>query len=170
MALSASPVVGQRTAAITPVGVERMGDAADVLHDRTLLRPANLDTDLRPPAAALEVTEAQLRDDEANSYLPFFGHERPRRAAVRLVERDGAPRHNRLQFDGMAHSRVTVGAASQEYRMIGWRVGWVVGPLAACEAIGRVAISNVVCPVGIAQQAVAAAIESPDDGIAASVA
>jgi aspartate/methionine/tyrosine aminotransferase len=83
---------------------------------------------------------------------------------------DGAPRHNPLQFDGMTQRTVTVGAASKEYRMIGWRVGWVVGPLAACEAIGRVAISNVVCPVGIAQQAVAAAIESPDDGIAASVA
>ena len=303
MALSASPVVGRRTAAMTPIGVERMGDAADALHDRTLLRLENLDTDLRPPAAALEVTEAQVRDDDANSYLPFFGHERLRRAAVRLVERngglapghydparqcfisagglggilnvllaliepgdevvltsptyvglinrvklaggvprylrmvpgpsgwrldagslrtavsprtraflmmspsmpsgavftrdewqavcdaciaanawmiydsamerllfDGAPRHNPLQFDGMAHRTVTVGAASKEYRMIGWRIGWVVGPPAACEAIGRVAISNVVCPVGIAQQAVAAAIESPDDGIAASVA
>jgi aspartate/methionine/tyrosine aminotransferase len=46
----------------------------------------------------------------------------------------------------------------------------VVCPLAAAEAIGRVAISNVVCPVGIAQQAVAAAIEAPDDGIASCVA
>jgi aspartate/methionine/tyrosine aminotransferase len=288
---------------MTPIGVERMGNAADALHDRTLLRLENLDTDLRPPTAALEVTEAQVRDDDANSYLPFFGHERLRRAAVRLVERngglapghydparqcfisagglsgilnvllaliepgdevvltsptyvglinrvklaggvpryirmvpgpsgwrldagslrtavsprtraflmmspsmpsgavftrdewqavcdaciaanawmiydsamerllfDGAPRHNPLQFDGMTQRTVTVGAASKEYRMIGWRVGWVVSPPAACEAIGRVAISNVVCPVGIAQQAVAAAIESPDDGIAAGVA
>ena len=54
--------------------------------------------------------------------------------------------------------------------MIGWRVGWVVCPLQAAEAIGRVAISNVVCPVGIAQQAVAAAIDAPDDGIARCVA
>ena len=51
--------------------------------------------------------------------------------------------------------------------MIGWRVGWVVCPLPAAEAIGRVSISNVVCPVGIAQQAAAAAILSADDGIAA---
>ena len=49
--------------------------------------------------------------------------------------------------------------------MIGWRVGWVVCPLPAAEAIGRVTISNVVCPVGIAQQAVAAAIEAQDDGL-----
>ena len=53
--------------------------------------------------------------------------------------------------------------------MIGWRVGWVVCPPQAAEAIGRVAISNVVCPVGIAQQAVAAAIDAPDDGIARCV-
>jgi len=54
--------------------------------------------------------------------------------------------------------------------MIGWRVGWVVCPPQAAEAIGRVAISNVVCPVGIAQQAVAAAIDAADDGIASCVA
>jgi aspartate/methionine/tyrosine aminotransferase len=42
--------------------------------------------------------------------------------------------------------------------------------MSAAEAIGRVAISNVVCPVGIAQQAAAAAIEAPDDGIAACAA
>ncbi len=54
--------------------------------------------------------------------------------------------------------------------MIGWRVGWVVCPLPAAEAIGRVAISNVVCPVGIAQQAAALALETDDDGIAACAA
>jgi aspartate/methionine/tyrosine aminotransferase len=60
-----------------------------------------------------------------------------------------------------------VGAASKEYRMIGWRVGWVVCPMAASEAISRVSISNVVCPVGIAQQAAAVAIETGEDGIRA---
>ena len=83
---------------------------------------------------------------------------------------DGVPHWHPAQFDGMAERTVTVGAASKEYRMIGWRVGWVVCPPQAAEAIGRVAISNVVCPVGIAQQAVAAAIEAPDDGIARCVA
>jgi aspartate/methionine/tyrosine aminotransferase len=81
-----------------------------------------------------------------------------------------APLIDPLQFAGMAERTITVGAASKEYRMIGWRVGWVVCPLAAAEAIGRVAISNVVCPVGIAQQAVAAAIEAEDDGIVACTA
>jgi len=79
---------------------------------------------------------------------------------------DGAPHWHPASFEGMAERTVTVGALSKEYRMIGWRVGWVVSPLQAAEAVGRVAISNVVCPVGIAQQAAAAAIDAPDDGIA----
>jgi len=297
------PVPGARTASMTPIGVERMGDAADALRDPAVLRLENLDTDLLPPCDALDATRAAVADDDANSYLPFFGHDRLRQAATRLVERtaglgsgsidwrrqcfisagglsgmlnallaliepgdevvltsptyvglinrvrlaggvprfirlepgargwridvatlvravtprtraflmmspsmpsgavlnrdewaavcaacvaadawmiydsamerllfDGVPHWHPASFPGMAERTVTVGAASKEYRMIGWRVGWVVCPPQAAEAIGRVAISNVVCPVGIAQQAVAAAIESPDDGIVRCVA
>lgn len=297
------PPLAQRTALMTPIGVERMGDAADALRDPRVLRLENLDTDLLPPPAALALSEAEVRSDDANSYLPFFGHDRLRRAATALVARNGglaadhydwrrqcfisagglsgvlnallalidpgdevvltsptyvglvnrvklaggipryvrlvpgadgwrmdldslrsavsprtraflmmspsmpsgavfnhdewqavceacvaanawmihdsamqrivyagAPRLDPLRFPGMAERTVTVGAASKEYRMIGWRVGWVVCPLAAAEAIGRVAISNVVCPVGIAQQAVALALETDDDGIAACTA
>src|SRR2546427_10836868 len=92
MALSdaPAPTVGLRTAAMTPIGVERMGDAADALRDPRMLRLENLDTDLLPPPAALAMSEAQVRSDDANSYLPFFGHERLRRGATALVERNGA--------------------------------------------------------------------------------
>ena len=298
MSLSATPALALRTSLMTPIGVERMGDVANALRNPNVLRLENLDTDLLPPMSALDLTASELRNDDANSYLPFFGHERLRRAATALVARngglaadhydwrkqcfisagglsgvlnallalidpgdevvltsptyvglinrvklaggipryvrmvpssegwrldldslksavsprtraflmmspsmpsgavfnrdewqavcdaciaanswmiydsamerilfDGAPRLNPLQFKGMAERTVTVGAASKEYRMIGWRVGWVVCPLAAAEAIGRVSISNVVCPVGIAQQAVAIALETDDDGI-----
>jgi len=300
---SSAPQPGARTASMTPIGVERMGDAADALRDPSVLRLENLDTDLAPPRVALEATRAAVGDDAANSYLPFFGHDRLRQAATRLVERsggypansldwrrqcfisagglsgvlnallaliepgdevvltsptyvglinrvrlaggvprfirlvpeaggwrldpstlaravtprtraflmmspsmpsgavlnrdewvavcaacvaadawmvydsamerllfDGVPHWHPAQFPGMPERTVTVGAASKEYRMIGWRVGWVVSPSQAAEAIGRVAISNVVCPVGIAQQAVAAAIDASDDGIAGCIA
>ena len=303
MAFSNTPPVGRRTAAMTPIGVERMGDQADTLGDRDVLRLENLDTDLLPPEAALRTTERAVRDDDANSYLPFLGHDRLRAAATALVERNGhldvghydwrrqcfisagglsgilntllallepgdevvltsptyvglinrvrlagavprfvrlvptaggwrldrdsvasavsertraflimspsmptgavlnreewelicehcvasnswmihdsamerivfgdAPRLQPLHFPGMAERTVTVGAASKEYRMIGWRVGWIVCPMAAAEAISRVAIGNVVCPVGIAQPAVADAIGAPDDGIVACTA
>lgn len=68
-------------------------------------------------------------------------------------------------FSGMQDKVVTVGSASKEYRMIGWRVGWVVGPAGLLADVARVSISNVVCQAGIAMGAVAAAIDSADDGI-----
>jgi aspartate/methionine/tyrosine aminotransferase len=71
-------------------------------------------------------------------------------------------------FSGMRDKVITVGSASKEYRMIGWRVGWVVGPAAIVADVARVSISNVVCQTGIAMGAVAAAITADDDGIAAS--
>jgi aspartate/methionine/tyrosine aminotransferase len=52
--------------------------------------------------------------------------------------------------------------------MIGWRVGWVVGPAPIISDVARVSISNVVCQTGIAMGAVASAITASDDGIAAS--
>ena len=64
---------------------------------------------------------------------------------------------------------ITVGSASKEYRMIGWRVGWVVGPADIVADVARVSISNVVCQTGIAMGAVATAIRDPDDGIRSCV-
>ena len=54
--------------------------------------------------------------------------------------------------------------------MIGWRVGWVVGPAEIVADVARVSITNVVCQTGIAMGAVAAAIEDLDDGIQDSAA
>lgn len=292
-----------RVAALTDIGVERIGDAADLLSDARVLRLENLDTDLAPPAPAMAATERAAHDDDANSYLPFFGHNALRRAATDLVTRlaglppdhydwrrqcfisagglsgvfnallacidpgdevvlaspayvglinrvrlaGGVPRFvpllpgvqgwrldldalatavgprtraflmmspsmptgavfdasewqavcaacvaadawmiydaamERLLFDGVAHIHpaalpgmaertITVGALSKEYRMIGWRVGWVVCPRELAEAIARVSLSNVVTPVGIAQPAATAAILAADDGIAACTA
>ena len=278
------------------IGVDRMGDAADAANDPELLRLENLDTDIRPPDAALAATRAAVDDDAANSYLPFPGHSGLRRAAaahvsglagleydwrascviaagglngilnvllailepgdevvlaepvyVGLLNRvrlaGGVPRLARLvpeaggwrldldslgaavtprtrailavspsmptgavhdrdeweriadlcrerdlwlvddaaferllfdgreplhpaSLDGMAERTIVVGSASKELRMIGWRVGWVVGPPAIVEDVGLVGISNVVCQVGIAQAAVEAALTG-DDGVAA---
>lgn len=73
-------------------------------------------------------------------------------------------------FPGMRDKVITVGSASKEYRMIGWRVGWVVGPSSIVADIARVSITNVVCQTGIAMGAVATAINDDNDGIAESVA
>ena len=70
---------------ITKIGVEQMGDLADSLEDPNVLRFENLDTDLRPPQSALDFTKQAVDDDDANSYLPFFGLDSMRQAAARLV-------------------------------------------------------------------------------------
>ena len=76
-----------RLQGVPGIGVDRMGDAADGAADPELLRLENLDTDLRPLAAAIEATRAAIDDDDANSYLPFPGHERLRRAVAAHVGR-----------------------------------------------------------------------------------
>jgi len=283
------------------IGVDRMGDTADALVDPTVLRLENLDTDLRPCAAALAATRHAVDDDAANSYLPFLGQDHLRRAAAAHVTRmsgvdydwrrcclisagglsgilnvllatielgdevvmtdpiyvgllnrvrlaGGVPRlaplipggsgwrldldafraaaaspkvravlmmspsmptgavltreewaavaeaccasgllliyaaaMERILFDrrdvlhpaslpGMAGRTVTVGSASKELRMIGWRIGWVVGPEDLIADVGLVGISNVVSQVGIAMEAASAALEAPESDVRAATA
>ncbi|MGA8117498.1 MAG: pyridoxal phosphate-dependent aminotransferase [Actinocatenispora sp.] len=277
---------------IPGIGVNHVGDRADAANDPDMLRLENLDTDIPPPAVAVEATRRAVDDDAANSYLPFEGHHPLRTAAAAHVSRiagveydpvhecvsvagglngilntllatvepgrevvladpiyaglvnrirlaGGVPRHvpahptadgwqtdpdelaaaigpgtaavllmgpamptgallrpahldaiagpvvehgawvvydaamERIRFDGaapvhparhpgLADRTITVGSASKELRMIGWRVGWVVGPRAIMADVGLVGLTNVVCQVGIAQQAVAAALAAPD--------
>ncbi|SOD63579.1 Aspartate/methionine/tyrosine aminotransferase [Streptomyces zhaozhouensis] len=277
---------------IPGIGVDALGDRADALADPELLRLENLDTDLRPPHAALVATHQAIDLDSANSYLPFQGSGELRRAAAAHVGRiagrsydpetecvsvagglngvlnallatvepgdevvltdpvyaglvnrvrlaGGVPRFvpsrptpegwrvepeelaaavgprtaavllmspampggellgaghwaalaepcrrhgawliydaamERIRFDGLppqhpagepglAERTITVGSASKELRMIGWRVGWVVGPAQIVADIRLVGLTNVVCQVGLGQRAVAEALAAPD--------
>lgn len=54
--------------------------------------------------------------------------------------------------------------------MIGWRVGWAVGPSAVMDDVARVHIYNCVSPTGIAQAGALAALTVADDGVAEAVA
>lgn len=290
----------RRLEGIAGIGVDRMGDAADAAADPELLRLENLDTDIRPLPAALEATRAAVDADAANSYLPFPGHARLRRAVAQHVGRlagveidprtqclisagglngildvllalvepgyevvltdpiyvgllnrvrlagatprvvplvagpscwrldrdalaaavrpatrmlllmspsmpsghvldaddwtfvaelcrahdllllydaamerilfDGRPLLSPLAVPGLAERTVVVGSASKELRMIGWRVGWIVAPPELVPDIGLVAISNVVCQTGIAQDAVAVALEAGDADVGVATA
>ena len=62
---------------------------------------------------------------------------------------------------GLADRTITVGSISKEYRMIGWRVGWVTGPRSVMNRIGLVSIYNVVTPVGVTQPGALAALTDP---------
>lgn len=288
----------ERLKGVPGFSIDRVAAAAGT--DPDVLRLENLDTDLRPPAAALEATRAAVDDDDANSYLPFVGSAELREAAAGHVSRlsgvahdparqcvitaggtegllnvllatldpgdevlltdptyagmtcrvrlaGGVPRlvpftlregewrldlaalaagvtartravflmnpsmpsgavldreeweavaavcvrHSlwliynaameRILFDGrpylhpaglpgMAERTVTVGSVSKEYRMIGWRVGWVVGPADVMTDVAKVGIYNVVSPVGLTQRAASAALRTPEGDLTAAVA
>jgi aspartate/methionine/tyrosine aminotransferase len=91
-------------------------------------------------------------------------------AAMERILYDGRPFIHPAALDGMRQRTLTIGSASKELRMIGWRVGWVVGPAAIMREIGLVSISDVVVPVGIAQGAVAAALAEPAQDVLDAVA
>ncbi len=283
-----------RLAQVPGIGVDRTANAADAAHDPTILRLENLDTDIPPPAVAIEVTRNGVGMDKNNSYLPFLGQDDLRKAATDRVMRVSGIEYNwrseciisaggmsgilncilaliepgdevivtdptyagiinrvrlaggivvfvpliptnagwrldiealekaatsrtrmiiispgmptghilthseweavarvsiktdswllydaameRILYDGrtvihpasLPHMRertITVGAASKELRMIGWRVGWIVGPENIMNNIGLVSISNVVCQTGITMAGVAAGLNAPNDGI-----
>lgn len=283
-----------RLAQVPGIGVDRMGNAADAAHDPEILRLENLDTDIPPPAIAIEMTRRAIGVDENNSYLPFFGQDELRQAATRRVSKvsgveydwrtqciitaggmsgilncllamlepgdevivtdptyagiinririasgipvfvplipsaagwrldiqalekalspktrmilispgmptghvltqteweavaraaikadawllydaamerilyDNRPLIHPASLPNMQERTITVGAASKELRMIGWRVGWIVGPQAIMNDIGLASISNVVCQTGISMAGVAAGLNTQDDGL-----
>lgn len=67
-------------------------------------------------------------------------------AAMERIVIDGRPVTHPAALDGMAGHVITVGSVSKEWRMIGWRVGWVAGPRAVMADVTRAHLFNVVTP------------------------
>jgi aspartate/methionine/tyrosine aminotransferase len=82
--------------------IDRVAAAAG--DDPEILRLENLDTDIPPPAAALEATRAAIGQDEANSWLPFTGRDDLKEAVADYIERRGGPR-----YDGRRQIVITSG-------------------------------------------------------------
>lgn len=291
-----APRLAHRLDDIPGFGIDKVAAAAG--SDPEILRLENLDTDLSPPAAALEATREAVARPEANSWLPFTGKEELRAAVAAHIERRGGPRHdpstvtitcgegdsmldallavadpgdevivtdpayagmvNRVRlagmtprlvpmhveegswrldldalaaaagprtravflmnpsfptgarlsmaeweavtalcrehdlwllywtlmegivFDGaeivapagfedMAERTITIGAVTCEWRMIGWRIGWLAGPAAIAEELGKVHIYNGLVAGGIAQAGALAALGTPDSELSACV-
>ena len=91
-------------------------------------------------------------------------------SAMERILFDGLEHVHPASFPGMAERTITAGSVSKEYRMIGWRIGWIVAPPSIVDDVGLVNISNVVCNVGIAQAAATQALESPESDVADAVA
>lgn len=86
-------------------------------------------------------------------------------AAMERILYDGRSIIHPASFPNMQDRTITVGAASKELRMIGWRVGWIIGPQEIMNDIGLVSLSNVVCQTGISMEGVAAGLSSKEDGL-----
>jgi aspartate/methionine/tyrosine aminotransferase len=84
-------------------------------------------------------------------------------AAMERILFEGRDFLHPAALPGMLERTITIGSVSKEYRMIGWRVGWVVGPETIVSDIARVHIYNVVTPTGIAQAGALAALKTPPD-------
>lgn len=80
-----APTPPRRLAGIPGFDIDGVARAAE--SDPGILRLENLDTDLRPPAAAVAATRTALESPAANSYLPFTGRADLRAAAARHVGR-----------------------------------------------------------------------------------
>ena len=68
----------------------------------------NLDTDLRPPQSAIDFTKQAVDNDDANSYLPFFGLDPMRQAAAMLVGQQSGQ-----QYDWKTECIISAGGLSR---------------------------------------------------------
>jgi aspartate aminotransferase len=80
------------------------------------------------------------------------------------------PHASVLDFDGMADRTILLDGWSKTYAMTGWRLGFGVFPAALVEPVTRLAINSVSCTSAFSQYAAIAALDGPQDGVAAMVA
>jgi aspartate/methionine/tyrosine aminotransferase len=83
---------------------------------------------------------------------------------------DGAPVLHPASIPGMAERTVTASAVSMEWRMIGWRVGWTIGPPELADDLGLAHIYNAVTPGGIGMAGAVAALQASQDDLDRNVA
>src|SRR5438876_4991421 len=83
----------RRLESIPGFNIDRVAAAAG--NDPDVLRMENLDTDIPPPAEAMEATRRAIGEDEANSWLPFTGRDDLKESVAAYIERRGGPRYGR---------------------------------------------------------------------------
>lgn len=90
-------------------------------------------------------------------------------AAMERVLYDGRQVIHPASFPGMVERTITIGSVSKEFRMIGWRVGWIVGPQEMIENVALAAVTNSGTTVGLSAAAAKTALELPEDDVKAAV-
>ena len=90
-------------------------------------------------------------------------------AAMDQILFDGiAPRHP-ASLEQLTERTITLGGVSKNHRMIGWRVGWAVGPAEVMADVAFAAIYNTTVTSGFAQIGAHAALTAGDGGVADAV-
>jgi aspartate/methionine/tyrosine aminotransferase len=82
---------------------------------------------------------------------------------------DDRPLIHPASLPGMRDRTITIGSVSIEYRMIGWRVGWIVSDADTADAVGTVHIYNGLVASGFAQAGAIAALTSPLEDLTRAV-
>jgi aspartate/methionine/tyrosine aminotransferase len=91
-------------------------------------------------------------------------------SAMEAILFDGRPLLHPVRLEGMAERTAIVGSMSKEYRMIGWRVGWIAGPEQLVTDAGWVHVYNTTVQVGLGRASATAVLRDPDSGLAETTA
>ena len=83
---------------------------------------------------------------------------------------DGLPLLHPSALPGMRDRVIIAGSVSLEQRMIGWRIGWTVGPEALRSDLSLVQIYNALAPSGICQAGARVALQAPPEDLNGAVA
>jgi aspartate/methionine/tyrosine aminotransferase len=91
-------------------------------------------------------------------------------AAMELLLFDGRKPLHPVRYQGMPERTLIIGSLSKEFRMIGWRVGWVAGPAELVEAVGWAHVYNTTTPVGLSRAGATAVLRGDHGHIAEAAA
>jgi aspartate/methionine/tyrosine aminotransferase len=89
--------------------------------------------------------------------------------AVDKVLFDGKAVINPATLPGLRERTITVGCVTKNYNMVGWRIGWAVGPRELLKPVHDVHIFNGIMASGHSEAGAAAALSGPQRYVADSV-
>jgi aspartate/methionine/tyrosine aminotransferase len=89
--------------------------------------------------------------------------------AVDKVVFDGKTVINPAALPGLRERTITVGCVTKNYNMVGWRIGWAVGPRELLKPVHDVHIFNGIMASGYSEAGAAAALSGPQRYVADSV-
>ena len=90
--------------------------------------------------------------------------------AVDKLVYDGLQVINPATLPGLRERTIITGSVTKNYNMIGWRIGWAVGPRELMKPVHDVHIFNGIMASGYSEAGAAVALSGPQDYVAQSVA